>query len=339
MEAEALAARHRLSQFAEYWRGKYAIALLAPVVLITLAFFAFNGPLARILLARQCLLPVEIPRSVTLEPETPELWPSGDEVIVRFRATGQYDSDATGSIRVRPEGQPTEDYPLRFSSHDGDRGAIYTATVPPSSQPFSFRGWLQDGRSRSSGQVRFEARPVVDRITAHVILPEYVGKTPEGKRYARFMPQAEVMALTDSQVRVSATANKPIVSATVVVFGRDDAGKEVETSRVPMELSGESAAEATFSLPAKPTAYRIEATDRNGFANANPPRRGITVLRAGDDVAARQVAGLHVGPEVEVSGRIGGPRHAAIGREDTLSVGIGARAGANPGITTSGGGG
>lgn len=110
-----------------------------------------------------------------------------------------------------------------------------------------------------------------------VILPEYVGTTPDGRKYARFMPQAEVVALADSQIRVAATASKPIVSATVVLFGRDEKGKEVEARRVPMELRGDDAAEATFSLPPRPTAYRIEVTDKNGFANANPPRRGIAL--------------------------------------------------------------
>ena len=276
-EAEALAARYNLSQFAEHWRAKYALALLIPLSLIALALFASNGSLVRTLLARQCLLPVEIPRRVALEPDTQELWPSGDEVVVRFRVTGEYDSEAVGSIRVRPDNQPSEDYPLRFFTHAENGSAVFTATVPPSSSPFSFRGWLQDGRSRQSGHVRFEARPVVERIEAHVILPEYVGKTPDGKPYARFMQQGEVVAMADSQIRIAITASKPLTAATVVIYGRDAEGKEVDVKRVPMNSQTETNAEATFSLPARPTAYRVEVTDRNGFANANPPRRGITL--------------------------------------------------------------
>lgn len=276
-EAEALAARHHLSKYAEHWRAKYATAVLAPITIIAAALFYFHGPLVRALLARQCLLPVEIPRFVALEPDTPELWPSGDEVVVRFKATGQYSPDAVGSIRVKPEGQPSEDYPLRFLSHSGDDSALFTATVPPSSSPFSFRGWLQDGRSRHSGHVRFEARPVVERIEAHVILPDYVGKTPEGKSYARFMQQGEVVAMADSQVHISIASSKPLATAHIVVFGRDAESKEVDVKRIPMKIQSETTAEATFTLPPRPTAYRIEVTDRNGFANANPPRRGITL--------------------------------------------------------------
>lgn len=276
-EAEALAARHNLPRFAEHWRGGYALAVIVPLALFALAVYAINGPLVRALVARQCLMRVDIPRSVQLEPDTTELWPSGDEVAVRIRVTGQFNPDAVGTIRVKPEGQPTEEYALKYFSTETDDTAIYTATVPPSSSPFTYRAWLQDGRTRQPGAVRFEPRPVVQSIAAMVILPDYVGKTPDGRPYARFMPQAEVVALADSQVRVAATASKPIVSATVILYGRDEKGKEVEARRVPMELRGEDAAEATFTLPPRPTAYRIEVTDKNGFANANPPRRGIAL--------------------------------------------------------------
>jgi hypothetical protein len=276
-EAEALAARHNLPRFAEHWRGGYALAVLVPLALFAFVIYAINGPLVRALVARQCLLPVDIPRSVQLEPDTTELWPSGDEVAVRIRVTGRFNPDAVGTVRVKPEGQPTEEYQLKYFSTETDDTAIYTAMVPPSSSPFTYRAWLQDGRTRLSGAVRFEPRPVVQSIAAMVILPDYVGKTPDGRPYARFMPQAEVVALADSQIRVAAAASKPIVSATCILYGRDEKGKEVEVRRVPMELRGEDAAEATFTLPPRPTAYRIEVTDKNGFANATPPRRGITL--------------------------------------------------------------
>ncbi|MFO0937692.1 MAG: hypothetical protein U0798_14395 [Gemmataceae bacterium] len=276
-EAEALAARHRLLQFLDYEPGKWALAVLVPLAVIAFGCATFKGPLTRALLARQCLLNVDIPRSIALEPETAELWPSGDEVVLQFRVTGKYDPDAVGSVRVRPEGQPSEDYQLRFSTHDGDNAAIYTATVPPSSKSFTYRGWLQDGRSRTAGQVHFEPRPVVEQIQAEVILPEYVGKTPSGHRYTRFMQQAEVVALADSEIRVDMKASKPVVSADVVLFARDESGKEVESRRVAMKLANETDAQATFTLPPRPTAYRIEVVDRNGFKNANPPRRGITL--------------------------------------------------------------
>ena len=273
-EAEALAARHRLSQYTETWRGWNALTVLIPLGLVIALCLALNGPLARALLARQALLSVDIPRYVALEPDTTELWPSGDEVLVRFRVTGRYDDRAVGRVRVRPEGEPTEDYPLTFLSIDAD-GAVFAAKVPPSSRPFAYRGWLQDGRSRTAGSIRFEPRPVVDSIAAMVILPDYVGKTPDGQPYARFLPQGEVVALADSKIRVAASATKPIVNATVVVLGRDESGKEVEAKREPMALRADNAADVTFTLPPRPTGYRIEVTDANGFANANPPRRGI----------------------------------------------------------------
>jgi hypothetical protein len=277
VEAEAIAARHSFSSLAEFWRLKHAILLVVPLAIFVLGLFWWNGPLVRALLQRQTLANVDIPRSITLTPETPELWPAGDEVTLRYRVSGRWDESAIGTVRVRPSGQPDESYSLAFASHD-DEGAIFTAKVPPSSQPFTFSARLQDARSRLTGSVRFEPRPVVNSIAAVAFLPDYVGRTPSGKPYGNFMPQGEIIAFDGSRVRVTASATKPIATATCVVFGRDAAGRETELLRVPMGLLKGDEAEATFPLPPRPTAYRIEVTDANGFANSYPPRRGIAIV-------------------------------------------------------------
>jgi hypothetical protein len=277
VEAEAIAARHSFVSLAEYWRLKAAVAVLLPLSILVGGLFLLNGPLVRTMLARHGLADVEIPRSISLEPDTAELWPAGDEVPVRFRVTGEWHESAVGRVRVKPNGQPTETYPLAFVSHDADGAAIFAARVPPSTQPFTYRGWLQDARSRGEGSVRFEPRPVVDSIAALAFLPDFVGQSPSGKRYANFMPQGEIVAFAGARVRIAATASKPLQAATVVVSGRDDSGKETDVLRVPMQFLQEDGVEATFALPPKPTAYRIEVTDRNGFANAFPPRRGIAI--------------------------------------------------------------
>src|SRR5205823_358826 len=103
---------------------------------------------------------------------------------IRYAVTGRFDEEAVGTVRVVPDGQPSESYPLKFAERTGDKAAVYEAKLPASSVPFAFRARLQDGRARGdSGHVRFEPRPVVDQVAAAVVLPSFVGLNPQGRRY------------------------------------------------------------------------------------------------------------------------------------------------------------
>jgi hypothetical protein len=274
-EAGELSARHDLAGLAERWRLGRAAALLLPLAVLAGGFVAWKPALTSALLARQCLLDADIPRSVALANETPELWPSGDEVTVRFRVTGAYREDSVGTVRVTPDGQPAESYPLAFDARADDGSAAFVAKLPAASVPFSFRARLRDGRTRADGHVRFEPRPVVTTVEAWLRLPAYVD--PDGKRrYERLQPEGEVTALPGCGLRVQAAASKPLAKAEVVLLAREPAG-EREAARVPMTLSADRlAAAAVFDIPPKAVAYRVEVADDNGFANRTPPRRGIT---------------------------------------------------------------
>jgi hypothetical protein len=276
-EAEAMSARHRLASLADRSRLDWAAALAIPVLLAAGGFAVAKSELVSALLARQCLMSVEIPRSVRLVNQTPELWPSGDEVELRFDVTGRVADDATGSLSVSPEGQPVETFPLTLAQRIDDEHAVFAAKLPPSSVPFNFRARLSDGRTREPGHVRFEPRPFVTEVNAWVLLPKYVD--PEGKnRFERFQPQGEVLALSDSAVRVAVATSKPVATATLVLLARDEAGREREAQRMAMRRSDDGlAAEAVFDLPPRPSGYRIEVADRYRFANAHPPRRGINI--------------------------------------------------------------
>jgi hypothetical protein len=274
-EAETMSARHDLVRLADGSRLQNAAAVLVPVLLLAGGFVLVWPTLTAALLARQALLNVDIPRSVRIENATPPLWPSGDEVTLRFTVAGRFDERAEGRVRVEPEGQPADTYPLTFESKTDDGTATYAAKLPPSSVPFTFRARLQDGRTRGGpGEVRFEPRPVVQDIAALIILPEYVGRNPEGKRYGRFQPHGEVTAVAGCAIRVAATVQKPIAEANLVLLGRGDRADVL--ARVPMAIAEDAtSAEATFDPPPTARGYRIEVKDRNGFANLNPPRRGI----------------------------------------------------------------
>jgi hypothetical protein len=225
------------------------------------------------------LLDVDIPRSVTLENTTAELWPAGDEVLLKFRVKGEYNENATGQVRVRPQGLPSESYPVSFAEKVSDTEAVFTAKLPASSVPFTFRATLQDGRTKSDGHVRFEPRPVVDSVAAVVVYSEFVGLDPKGKPYRKLMPEGDIVALPGYSAIIAASFSKPVVTATVVFLKTDPKSGEVVAKRVPMDLMEEDGAltfaQATVPLDPAHTGYRIECVDANGFGNAFPPRRNI----------------------------------------------------------------
>jgi hypothetical protein len=276
-EAEAISARHHFAALADPRRLKWAAGLLLPVLTAAAAFTALRPELVGALLARQALFSVEIPRSVRVVNRTPELWPSGDEVELLFEVTGPVAEDAVGKALVVPEDQPAETFPVTFKQRIDENRALFAARVPPSTTLFAFRAWVADGRTRQTGFVRFEPRPVVRDLTAWVLLPVYVD--PEGKnRYERLQPQGEVVALPDWSVRVEIATTKPVVAAVLVAFARDEKGLEQPVRRVPMQLAPDGqAAGVVFDLPPRASSYRVEVTDANGFANSNPPRRGINL--------------------------------------------------------------
>ena len=84
-----------------------------------------------VLLARQLLFDVEIPRRVQLHSVTREVWPSGDKVLLEFHVAGA-GRDEDGDVVVDPRESGRERYPLKYLRATGD-GAIYAAQLPPAS--------------------------------------------------------------------------------------------------------------------------------------------------------------------------------------------------------------
>ena len=276
-EAGEMLKSHRLSRLANPSRLYWAIGLFLGVLLFCGTIFAFASGITSVLLQRQALLNVEIPRKIQVVNESKSLWPSGDAVELRFRVLGPISEDGTGTVFVYPKGQPREKYPGKFLERTPDGAAIFTASLPPSSEPFTYKARFGDGRLREVGEVRFEPRPSVRELTAWVRLPQYVD--PEGQRvYEQIATQGEVVAHPDCTVRISVAASKPLKAATLVLFARDPKGVETVLTRPAMALSEDrQTAEATFDLAKLPTGYSIEMLDDNDFPNLSPPRRGISV--------------------------------------------------------------
>ncbi len=276
-EAEQLAGRHLLRTLADRRPLANALYTLAPVAAVAALCLLVIPTLSAILLARQLLLPVDIPRSVQLADDTAPLWPAGDPVTVRLVASGDVGDWVSGSLRVQPDGQPAETFDLAFTNTLPDGRSVFAATLPPMSDPFTFTSRVGDGRLQTPGRVTFEPRPAVTELTAATVSPPWLD--PAGKRlYRREQQQGEVEAVPFHEVEVRVSFSKPVASASVAISARDSAGREGEAIRVPLQLDAARTAGTTrFLPPPRATAYRVHAEDDHGFGLAASPRRGLTV--------------------------------------------------------------
>jgi hypothetical protein len=280
-EANEMASRHRLASLANFRPLTWSAVVLGPVLLAAGVAFLVNASLMIVLLKRQVLLDVEIPRSVQLQNATKDVWPTGSEVEVRIRVTGAWSDGLVGKLRVEPEGQPVDTYPLKFDRQNADGSADFVAKLPPSSTPFTFRAWLKDGRTRTPGRVDFESPPQAKDIEAWQLLPTYLGKRADGSSFERQNDgglRGEVVdALPLSGVKVVARFTKPVAKAELVPIERGASNNDVPRQPVqPDELTEDGlTAEWVFPTFASLIAYRLDLTDRRGFTNPAPIRRGV----------------------------------------------------------------
>jgi len=284
-EAGQIAARHNLLQLIDYRRLRMAAAWLVPVVAAWLLFGLTNPSLAWVLVQRQALLDVEIPRRTHLHNLTPEVWPTGQPVLLQFRISGEYDPAESGVVRIVPDGQREYFKELTFERLiEGTDEAIYSVRLEPSSFDFSFQARLGDGRTREPGRVWFEAPPQLEEaegLIAIQVLPTFLGTREDGLPYTRRSDgwqRGEVNeALPQSKVIVDARFNKPIRTARLIPIERQGAIEERDLPPVvPFEVAPDQRS-ASFGFDTTPRliGYRLELEDHRGFRNPLPIRRAI----------------------------------------------------------------
>jgi hypothetical protein len=234
-EAGEIASRHNLLKLVDYRRLGWAAAVALPVAFVWAAFIAANPALAGILVKRQALLNVDIPRSIHLENVTPDVWPTGSEVVVRFKVTGNEHNDRSGILRIVPEGEPEEFYELKPEERTEGGEEFFSTKLPPMSRDFQFQARLGGGRTKQPGTVKFENPPQLadsaGSLIAKQILPGYLGHAPDGAPFVRrdlegVWKRGEVIdALPGSQVLIEARFNKPVKIARLVPIERAVVGK------------------------------------------------------------------------------------------------------------------
>jgi hypothetical protein len=285
-EAGEMARHHNLLKLVDYSRLILTLAVALPVLVAWGAFVLAKPELSGVLLKRQMLLSVEIPRTIHLKNVSQDVWPTGAEVEVRYLVTGEYDPAMTGRLRVEPDGQPEEYYDLKYVG-GAEGGAYFSAKLPASSSDFSFSARLGNGRSREPGRIRFEAPPTIQDIESWQLLPRFLGTKdgkPDGPRFERQNDGAKrgevVDALPLSEVRIGAVFTKPVKSSVLIPIERGEGIRERELpSLAPRAVADDrTAAEWRFPTTPRMIGYRIELVDDRGFVNAVPIRRNIRML-------------------------------------------------------------
>jgi hypothetical protein len=282
-EAASEADKHDFTTLPDRRRWTWAAQIAAPCAAVGLLLFACLPGTVWALLQRQLLLNAEVPRWTTLKiaDDVRERWPGGDEVELRFYASGRVSDDLTGLVRIYPDGMPSERYPLTYAGPGPNETATFVAKLPAMSASFDYRAWLGDGRTKTPGRVVIEPRPVIASLEAFVVLPDYLGKRPDGRRYEQQQAQGEVVGSKDADVRVEISVQKPIAKGTLQLLGRlrpDDADETILRTE-EFKIIGDTQQDAvvTFTLRPEEFAYRIIVEDKYGFSNNTPPRRGITI--------------------------------------------------------------
>ena len=215
---------------ADHRRVKRSAWVLVPVVLLALVLFLLSPSVALALLRRQALQDVDIPRSVSVVSVDTGIWPSAEEIPLRFEVLGPGAGQShVGSVRIQETGDDGRSFrvPLTLESAGGNDKAVYVAKVPAGNVDFTYKAKIMDGRSRSAGNVTYAARPVVTEQRASVILPDFVGLSPEewagGKRthYEQDQPRGDIVVNCGgtARARVAIKTDKPIQRAVLELHG------------------------------------------------------------------------------------------------------------------------
>ena len=213
-EAEQKAQGVSFTPLLDRRRLKWSLWLLSPALLLAFLVLIISPARSMALAQRQFGSDSSISRSVQLKTQTTELWPRGEPVTLKFLAAGNWSNTQKGSVEIVPEGQSAESYPLQYQDAGPTEGqAWFTATIPASSTPFTYRAWLYDGRTHEDGHITFAPRPTLTAWEAWLLLPQYVGLRPDQQPYELPQPKGDLKPVPGCTARIAVTTQTPIVEA------------------------------------------------------------------------------------------------------------------------------
>ncbi|MGF1578814.1 MAG: hypothetical protein ACFCD0_05580 [Gemmataceae bacterium] len=223
-EAEVQTRELNFSTVADGRRLSWSLATVVPAMALLAGLFVFDSNTWSILLGRQALVDLEIPRLVEIDhSENAPYWAKGEKVKLRFRVTGKWSSEMTGAVVISPKDQRRKAFDLEFEGEkDGD--GIFMAEIPGEYDDFEYHAhvadpasWFAAGRTREPGAIDFIARPVITTIGAWAIYPEAFGlKLPKKDRRQKY---GRVVLIKGASADVVATTEGPIQKATLQLLG------------------------------------------------------------------------------------------------------------------------
>ena len=150
-ESEAIAEKHSFGRFADTRRLKWAAGLIGVPLLMAAVMILLYGPsLLKVLLQRQLLASVEIPRFNQLENTRRRLWPAGDEVTVEYVVSGKIKETETGRAAGQAGRTAGRRVQARIRGPDRRRPHVLRRPHPALVGQLQHRAWVGDGRSKQA---------------------------------------------------------------------------------------------------------------------------------------------------------------------------------------------
>lgn len=246
-----IAAGKRLSEAVPTAHLRRPLWIAGGLVLVALLAFVAAWPTSPVLLRRIALQNIPIPTLTTVLPVSGSFEvQAGSSATLSARAAGLIPH--TGRVEVYYTGKLPIIIPLVPSTVDP---SLFSTTVENIQQPFTYRIYLNDGRSPEE-TVRIIEAPALDSVAFELSYPAYTNIEPTA------MSAGDLDLLAGSTLRITGRANRPLRSAHLSLSGSD--------KTVPLKL-GANTREFSGTL-------NIPATDLAGFSVVLENRRGVASL-------------------------------------------------------------
>ena len=180
---------------------------------------------------------------------SPEQLEANEAVRIVATVSGRPTSQAV--IHIRTEGEDWRELPMASVA-----AKQFDVMLPSVAKPFEFYVSSGDGRS-TSGHIAVHIPPKLQKITARLEYPEYLGLAPVEQTGGDFE------AVEGTKAQADLEFDRPVLDARVVFSDGESA---------PIQIAG-AHGRASILLSAKERTWRVAGRDPGGVAFETPPHR------------------------------------------------------------------